>query len=257
MDVEVFLTHSNVTEDDVRDRTVVVIDVLRACSTIATALNNGARAVMPVLDMAQAGKIAANLDPDVYRLGGERDAEKIEGYHLGNSPLEYTEEVVQDRDVILNTTNGTKALALAKSARHLVAGSFLNAQRVADFLHSNAENVAIICAGRKNRLSLEDTLCAGLLLHRLWEGEEPGLVTDSAHTAFTLVKHHNDRESLNAALRRANHAQNLIERGYDADVDYCFDIDALPVLPYYTDNRLMLYEELAPTSEPDVGETGA
>lgn len=243
MDVEVFLTHSNVTEDDVRDRSVVVIDVLRACSTIATALQNGARAVMPVPDMAEASKIAANLDPDVYRLGGERDAEKIEGYHLGNSPLEYTREQVEDRDVILNTTNGTKALSRARTASHLVAGCFLNAGRVVDFIREAGRDVAIICAGRQNRLSLEDTLCAGLMLERLWDGAEPDAATDSAHTAFTLF--HTDRHDVGAALRRANHAQNLVDRGYSDDVDYCFQVDALPVLPYYTDNRLVLYEDLA------------
>jgi len=244
MDVEVFLTHSNVTEDDVRDRTVVVIDVLRACSTIATALQSGARAVMPVPDMAEASKIAANLDPDVYRLGGERDAEKIEGYHLGNSPLEYTPDVVSERDVILNTTNGTKALSRAKSARHLVAGCFLNAGRIVNFIEEANTDVAIICAGRQNRLSLEDTLCAGLMLSRLWSGAEPDRATDAAHTAYTLFQ--TDSGNVGTALRRANHAQNLADRGYNVDVDYCFQVDTLPVLPYYTDNRLVLYEDLTP-----------
>ncbi|PEN14931.1 2-phosphosulfolactate phosphatase [Longibacter salinarum] len=255
MDVEVFLTHSNVTDEDVRDRTVIVIDVLRACSTIATALQNGARAVMPVPDMAEASKIAANLDPDVYRLGGERDAEKIEGYHLGNSPLEYTQEEVEDRDVILNTTNGTKALSRAKSAPHLIAGCFLNAGRIVDFIREAGRDVAIICAGRQNRLSLEDTLCAGLMLERLWGGQEPEYATDSAHTAFTLF--HTDREDVGSALRRANHAQNLVERGYSDDVEYCFKVDALPVLPYYTDNRLVLYEDLSPAPLADKTESSA
>ncbi len=244
MDVEAFMTHSNVSDDDVRDRTVVVIDVLRACSTIATALHHGARAVMPVPDMAEASKIAANLDPDVYRLGGERNAEKIEGYHLGNSPLEYTQEVVEDRDVILNTTNGTKALSRAKSARHLVAGCFLNAGRIVDFIQDAGTDVAIICAGRQNRLSLEDTLCAGLMLSRLWGGVEPEGATDAAHTAFSIYQ--TDSDDVGTALRRANHAQNLTQRGYNGDVDYCFEVDTLPVLPYYKDNRLVLYEDLNP-----------
>ena len=243
------MTHSNVTDDDVRDRTVVVIDVLRACSTIATALHHGARAVMPVPDMAEASKIAANLDPDVYRLGGERNAEKIEGYHLGNSPLEYTQEVVEDRDVILNTTNGTKALSRAKSARHLVAGCFLNAGRIVDFIRDADTDVAIICAGRQNRLSLEDTLCAGLMLSRLWGGIEPDAATDAAHTAFSLYQ--TDSDDVRTALRRANHAHNLTERGYDDDVDYCFEVDTLPVLPYYKDNRLVLYEDVNPAPLTD------
>ncbi|MEF8815573.1 MAG: 2-phosphosulfolactate phosphatase [Salinibacter sp.] len=241
MDAEVFLTHSNISEGDVQDRTVVVIDVLRACSTIVTALDRGARAVMPVPDMAQAGKIASNLDPDVYRLGGERNGEKIEGYHLGNSPSEYTREAVEGRDVILNTSNGTQALEQAKKADTLVAACFLNAGRVVDFVRQTAEAVTIVCAGRQNRLALEDTLCAGLLLDRLWDGDEPYPVTDSAHTAYTL--YHTDRNDLNSALRGANHAEWLAQQDRTADLDYCFRVDSLPVLPYYTDNRLLLYED--------------
>lgn len=245
MDAEVFLTYSNVSEDDVQDRTVVVIDVLRACSTIVTALDRGARAVMPVLDMAQAGKIAGNLDPEVYRLGGEQGGEKIEGYDLGNSPHEYTRETVEGRDIILNTTNGTRALERAKEAEHLVAACFLNAARVVDFLQRAAEAVTIVCAGRQNRLALEDTLCAGLLLDRIWNGTEPDLVTDSAHTAFTLYD--TDRADLQNALHSTNHAERLATQGHAEDLDYCFQLDALPVLPYYTENRLVRYEETSPT----------
>jgi 2-phosphosulfolactate phosphatase len=242
MDAEVFLTYSNVSEDDVRNRTVVVIDVLRACSTIVTALDHGARAVLPVADMAEAGKIASNLDPDVYRLGGERDGQKIDGYDLGNSPHEYSAAVVESRDVILNTSNGTQALSRATPAKHLVAACFLNAGRVVDFVRSVDDEVTIVCAGRQNRLALEDTLCAGLLLDRLWNQEEPDVVTDSAHTAFTLYE--TDRDHLRSALDRANHAERLVQQGFGDDLDYCFRIDALPVLPYYTDNRLRRYDEL-------------
>ncbi|WP_103027862.1 2-phosphosulfolactate phosphatase [Salinibacter altiplanensis] len=243
MDAEVFLTHSNISEGDVQDRTVIVIDVLRACSTIVTALERGARAVMPVPDMARAGKIASNLDPDMYRLGGERNGEQIEGYHLGNSPHEYTQDVVEGRDIILNTSNGTQALEQAKEADTLVVASFLNAGRVVDFIRRTADAVTIVCAGRQNRLALEDTLCAGLLLDRLWDGNEPYPVTDSAHTAYTL--YHTDRDDLDNALRGANHAEWLAEQNCEADLDYCFRIDALPVLPYYTENRLLLYEDVA------------
>lgn len=245
MDAEVFLTCSSISDDDVQDRTVVVIDVLRACSTIVTALHRGARAVMPVLDMEQAGKIASNLDPDMCRLGGEQNGEKIDGYHLGNSPHEYTREVVEDRDIILNTTNGTRALQQTKGADTLVAACFLNAGRVVDFLHREADAVTVVCAGQQNRLALEDALCAGLLLDRLWDGTEPRPVTDSAHTAFTL--YHTDSQDMDRALRQTNHAQWLTDRGYEDDLDYCFQIDTLPVLPYYTENRLLLYEDAQPT----------
>jgi len=241
MNVEVFLTSHNLSEDDVRDHTVVVIDVLRAASTIATALHNGARAVVAVPDMAEAGKIASNLDQSSYLLGGERDAEKIEGYHLGNSPLEYTPEEVSSRTIILNTTNGTHAIARAREARHLLIGSFLNAGRVVDFIKQAGLDVTIVCAGRRNRVSLEDTLCAGMMLYRLWDGEEPGLVSDTAHIAFT--QYLTDKEHLQREIQRCNHAQGLKEKGYGADVDYCLRVDGLPVLPYFRENQLVLLDE--------------
>jgi len=241
MKAEVFLTSSTVTEDDVKGRTVIVIDVLRASSTIATALNNWARAIVPVADTGSATKIASNLDQSSYLLGGERGGIKIQGYHLGNSPLEYTQEAIEGRTIIFTTTNGTVAISRARGAEHLVVGSFLNAQRVVDFVRQIGLDVTIICAGWRNRVSLEDTLCAGLLLHRLWEGREPDLVSDSAHIAFSQYVH--DQHNLDAALRRSNHAQWLMANGYADDVDYCLQTDVLPVLPYYKENRLVLYKE--------------
>jgi 2-phosphosulfolactate phosphatase len=241
MKAEVFLSSLDVTEDDVKDRTVIVIDVLRACSTIATALLNGARSFIPVADMAQASKLASALDPSTFLLGGERDGNRIPGYHLGNSPLEYSPDIVKGRTIIFNTTNGTVAMARARSARYLVTGSFLNAARVVEFVRDAGLDVTIICAGWRNRVSLEDTMLAGLLLYRLWNGREPGLVSDASHIAFTQYR--NDKDQLEATLRRCNHAQWLTRNGYGADVDYCLRVDALSVLPYYEDSRLVLYQE--------------
>jgi 2-phosphosulfolactate phosphatase len=238
MNIEVFLTGSNLDEDDLRGRTVVVIDVLRACSTIVTALANGARSVVPVPDMAEAGKIASNLDQRSYLLGGERDGQRIEGYHLGNSPLEYDAETVKDRTVILNTTNGTSALSHARQAEHLVVGCLLNASVVIDFVRSTGLPTTIVCAGWRNRVSLEDTLCAGLFLYELWEGVEPETVSDTAHIAFTQYR--TDRGNLSQALNRSHHSRWLTEAGYADDVAYSFQLDAVPVLPYYDDSRLIL-----------------
>lgn len=241
MDVEVFLTGYNIAEEDVKGCTVVMIDVLRSSSTILTALHHGARAVVPVADMAEAGKIAANLDQSSYLMGGERGGERIEGYHLGNSPLEYDEATVQDRTIIFNTTNGTRSIVGARAAEHLVVGSLMNASRVVDFLREKDLDVVIICAGWRNRVSLEDTLCAGMILHKLWEGQEPGLVSDAAHIAFTQYAH--DRDALGQSLRRCNHAQRLADKGFADDVDYCLQVDALPLLPYYQDSRLVVYPQ--------------
>jgi len=239
MNVEVFLTGKDVTEEDVKGRTVVVIDVLRTSSTITTALHFGARSVVPVADTAEAGKIAANLDSSSYLMGGERDGLKIEGYHLGNSPLEYVRSVVQNRTIILNTTNGTGAIIRARAAEDLVIGCLLNADRVVQFVRERARDVVIICSGWRNRLSLEDTLCAGLILYQLWNGQEPLLVTDTAHIAFS--QYLNDREQLQDAIRQCNQAQHLYEQGFHEDVDYCARLNALPLLPIFKDRQLVLH----------------
>jgi len=149
---------------------------------------------------------------------------------------------VSNRDVILNTTNGTQALARTTEAKHLVAACFLNVGRIVDFVRSVDDAVTLVCAGRQKRLALEDTLCAGLILDRLWDGTEPDVVTDSAHTAFTLYD--TDRDHLTTALRGSNHAERLVDQGYGDDLDYCFRLDDCPVLPYYTENRLIRREEV-------------
>lgn len=238
MDVEVFLTGSTVSEEDVKDRAVIVVDVLRASATILTALHNGARDLVPVADMGTAGKIASNLDPSSYVLGGERGGIKIDGYHAGNSPSEYSPEVVEGKTVILNTTNGTNALVASRGAALLLVGSFLNATRVMEVVREAGLDLVIVCAGWRNRLSLEDTLCAGLMLSLLWGGEEPGLVSDAAHTAFSL--YHHDSHALDEALRRSNHAQRLGKMDAADDVTYCIRRDALPVVPVFRDSRLRL-----------------
>ncbi|GAB5519675.1 MAG: 2-phosphosulfolactate phosphatase [Rhodothermales bacterium] len=236
MQVDVFLTAQTVSEDDVKGRTAVVLDIFRASSTIVTALDHGARAVVPVADMADAGKIAAALDPASYVLGGERGGIKIEGYHHGNSPFEYTHEAVSGKTVIFNTSNGTRALTRAKTAEHLLVGCFLNAKAIVDAIREAGNDLVLVCAGSHNQFALEDALCAGLLLHRLWDGQEPGLVSDAAHMVFSLYTQ--DKHTLKQTLMRSNHGQRLVGLGYEADVPYCIQQDTTTQVPVYRDNRL-------------------
>jgi len=238
MDVEVYLTGANVRQEDVAERTVVVIDVLRACSTIVTALSNGARCVIPVADMAQAGKIASNLEKSSFVLGGERGGERIEGYQLGNSPLDYDAATVEGKTVILNTTNGTGALVRAEAAEKVVAGSFLNVGAIVEYLLSRpGSDIAIVCAGWKNRVSLEDTLCAGMILDRLWSDMPPARINDSALVSLTLFRQHEG--TLDAAVRGSNHAQRLENLDMARDIDACLAIDSIPLIPVFNHNQLV------------------
>ena len=189
-------------------------------------------------DQAQADERIAEMEPGSFLLCGERDAEKIEGYDLGNSPLEYATTVVGGKTVILNTTNGTAALARAGAAEHLITGCFLNAGAVADVIRDVGEDVALVCAGWRGRASLEDTLCAGLLLDRLWDGDAPRTASDSARIALTLYLATSD--PLRQALDACRAAHMLRALGAEADLDYCLRTDVLPVVPYSRDGRLTL-----------------
>lgn len=251
MRLDVCFTPQSLTPESLKGTVVVVVDVLRACSTIVTALHNGARAVVPVADMAEAGRIAAALDPETSLLGGERGGQTIDGYAAGNSPLEYGRDVAEGKTIVLNSSNGTGAFVQARSAERVVAGCFLNVSRVVDFLrqalpaHGDSPEGLILCAGHEGRLALEDVLCAGMILDRLWEGATPDLLSDSAHIALTQYRH--DRHRLARALFGCAHTQRLIALGFSDDVAYCAQLDALPVLPRYRDSRLILEGVEAPT----------
>jgi 2-phosphosulfolactate phosphatase len=243
MRVDVYLTPRALPGEALKGRLVVVVDVLRACSTITTALAHGARAVVPVADMAEASRIAGALDPEVSLLGGERGGKTIDGYTAGNSPLEYEPGRVAGRTLVLNTTNGTAAFVAARGAAEAVAGCFLNVSRAADFLRDAAaaapsREAVILCAGEDGRVALEDVLCAGLILDRLWGRAVPEHLPDGAHIALTQYRH--DARRLARALFGSAHTQRLIALGYGDDVAYCARLDALPVLPRYRDNLLVL-----------------
>lgn len=237
MKLDVFLTPHAVTERDVQGRFVVAIDVLRACSTIVTALANGARAVVPVSDMEAAGRLAAGLGGEGNLLGGERNGIKIEGFDLGNSPAEYTREAVEGRTIIFKTTNGTDALLKGVGAVHLVAGCFLNAGAVVDRAREADLDVTLICSGWRGQVSFEDTLCAGLLVDRLL-GDHAASAPDAARMAVHLFR--NAAETLYEAMAASDHGTRLAELGAADDVRLCSRIDAVPVLPILRDQLLVL-----------------
>ncbi len=247
MNVDVCFSPKALTEDAVKGKIVVVIDVLRACSTIVTALAHGAREVFPVADRGEAGRVAAQLDPETSLLGGEQGGQRIEGYGAGNSPLEYKPPLVAGKIVVLTTSNGTRAFSNLNGAAETVAGCFLNLSRVVDYLNEIDErsitagedqHVLILCAGHDGCAALEDVLCAGMILHHLWAGRVPSGLADGARIALTQYRSVHSR--LARSLFNCAHTQRLIALGFGDDVTYCARIDALPLLPRYVDNLLIL-----------------
>ncbi len=241
MNVDVLLSPTGLTPESLRGRFVVVIDVLRASSTIVTALVNGARAVIPVAELGDAGRLAGAMDSDVVLLGGERHGTALPGYGAGNSPLEYTVEVVSGKTIVLTTTNGTAAIAAAKNAEATAVGCFLNASAAAGFVaraFAAEKPVTLLCAGSDGQVALEDALCAGLLLHKVVPPSAASALGDSAKIAYALYR--GSKDSLPRALVGASHTRTLIALGFGDDVAYCSRIDAMDALPVMRDNRLVL-----------------
>ncbi|HWO88721.1 MAG TPA: 2-phosphosulfolactate phosphatase [Gemmatimonadales bacterium] len=241
MKIDVFFTHQAVGPADVQGRTVVVIDVLRTTTTIAVALHNGARAVLPAGSTEEALRIAQNLERDQVVLAGERRSTRIPGFALGNSPHEFTEDAVRGKTIVLATTNGTPALIGAQGAREVLVGAAVNfgvlvahCRRV---LEERAE-LMIVCSGREKQFALEDAFAAGRLTKVLLP--EGGLrrvkVNDGALASLELARHYGERWL--RAFRASQHGQELTALGFSADLRLCAEENTHPVLPIYADRRI-------------------
>jgi 2-phosphosulfolactate phosphatase len=217
----------------------VVIDVLRASTTIITALANGAARVRPVADVAEARTLAAALGPDTL-LGGERGGVRIDGFDLGNSPAEYARDRVAGRSIVITTTNGTAALAACGGAREILVGAMVNRSAVAAAVRRLAAAadrgaVHLVCAGTDGEVTAEDVLAAGAILDAALR-DDPAAETDGpARTAletFRLVGRAADpRAALVAEFRRAPGGANLVALGMEADLPACAALDAIAVVP--------------------------
>lgn len=219
---------------DLSSSVVVIIDVFRATSTIASALYNGAKCVIPVDSVPKAIEISKSIDGIA---AGERDGMIAEGLQHGNSPLEYTREFIENKTLVLTTTNGTRLLqmALDKNADTIISGSFPNLSAVCDFLVKENKNVVLGCAGWKDRFNLEDTLFAGAVIHRI--AKHFTVHCDSSLMAETMyVKHKNKMMEFAPKL---THYHRLVERfGLIDDIKYCLTDDVANVLPIYNDGKL-------------------
>lgn len=232
MQINLYLTPQQADELALREKTVVMIDVLRSSTTIATALVNGARQVIPATSVESAVKISGNLFGDVFLLGGERNGKMIAGFTLGNSPLEYTGDRVRGKSIIFSSSNGTQALARGRHARTLVVCGFVNVSAVAAVLQRAGGDVTILCAGNDGLIALEDAVCAGMLMHRVagWTADTPGL-SDGASVALALFKAHG--KSPLKMLQASEHGRRLVSLGFGDDLRICAGVDTLAVVPSY------------------------
>jgi len=237
MRLDVYPTAASAEGERFDSRAAVVIDVLRATSVIATALDHGAVDVVPVATPEEATELARDWPQDSYLLGGERQALPLPGFHVGNSPREYTPDRAGGRRVVLTTTNGTRALLAARSAASLFAASFLNARAVSREVAATGRDVVIICAGTVGRFDLVDTVCAGLVVEALTGPAVASELNDLAVAARELYGLH--RGKLIELMHQCYHGQRLVSLGMGDDLVYCAQEDTVPVVPRWSDGRLV------------------
>lgn len=225
--------------DAAMDGIAVVLDVLRASTTIITALDHGARHVVPVANLDEARQRAAEAQPPAL-LGGERGGVRLPGFDLGNSPLEYASDRVADRSIVITTTNGTAALHASRAAREILIGAIVNRSAVAALIRKLAragDAVHLVCAGTDGLESAEDLLAAGAILDAA-EADAAGDSLDSAaRDALRLFRHVAAGAEIPAALvaefRRSPGGVNLIALGMEADLAAAAAIDTLTVVPRF------------------------
>jgi 2-phosphosulfolactate phosphatase len=218
---------------DVKDSIVVIIDVFRATSTIATALYNGVKKIIPVAGVEECIMIGKKLNAIT---AGERDGKIIPGLQHGNSPAEYTRDFVEGKTLVLTTTNGTKLLhmALDKGASEVVTGSFPNLSAVCEHLAISNKNIILGCSAWKDRFNLEDTLFAGAVIDRI--KKHFTIRCDSSLMAEDMYHLHcNDLYSF---IRKTTHWHRLASYGLEKDLEYCVTPDVANVLPQYADGAL-------------------
>jgi 2-phosphosulfolactate phosphatase len=221
---------------DLSNSIVVIIDVFRATSTIASVLYNGAKCVIPVDSVPKAIEISKNIGGIA---AGERDGKKADGLEHGNSPLEYSREFIRDKTLVLTTTNGTRLLHMAmdKGADTIISGSFPNISSVCNYLMEQKKNVLLGCAGWKDRFNLEDTLFAGAVISRI--KEHFTIHCDSSLMAELMFNKH--KKDLLKFAPSLTHYHRLVERfGLIEDIKFCLTDDVADVLPVYEEGKLVV-----------------
>lgn len=234
MKIEVVPFAAAIDNQTIENKTVVVIDVLRATSVMITALKNGAKEILPTVTIEDANSLSENLKPGSFLLCGERDAKKIEDFNLGNSPLEYSRKIVKNKTIILSTTNGTRALNACRNANEIFIGAFLNLNAVVQKV-KNCDELVLVCSGTNNKFSLDDGICAAMIMDGL--SKQRKLQTDDL--GLTLLKTFREEKSdLQKLLKDCFHLNYLLEKGYENDVNYCLQLNSHSIVPVFKNQKI-------------------
>ncbi len=235
MRIDTYFTPPEVDAGATADATVVVIDVVRATTTIIEALANGARAIYPTESTEEAVRLASSMGREDTLLCGERKGVKVEGFDLGNSPREFDPATVKDKKIVMTTTNGTRAMGAAADGARLLPCAFTNLGSVARAI-SEDDHVVIVCAGREDRFSLDDALCAGHLIQRtIADSEDDHELNDAARAVRALAS---ARKPTKRFLSVTAGGASVVEIGLGADLDICADVDRHDIVVVMKDQAI-------------------
>ncbi|ADL12855.1 2-phosphosulfolactate phosphatase [Acetohalobium arabaticum] len=230
MKIELILTAEEIEEKKIKNRVVAAIDTFRATTTIVTALENGAREVIPVVSIPKAVEYQSqNINDDIIT-AGEREGQKVAELDLGNSPLSFTESIVKNKQVVLTTTNGTEMLANLNQAKKVVIAALINLGAVAKEVES-ADELILCCAGSQGRFSLEDFITAGGLIYRLKDKGIKLELSDLSLVAYQSYLINSNK--LLATLSQSENGDRLISLGKQSDVNYALQKDLYSITPIY------------------------
>jgi 2-phosphosulfolactate phosphatase len=239
MHIEVIGTIGEAKAEEMKQKTVIVIDVLRATSTMITVLSRGCRGIIPVETLQEANEW--HQDGDL--LIGERFCQKIPGFHYGNSPLEFLQANLQGKRVIMTTTNGTRGIQKACKGKHVLVGSLLNGKACAQIAAGFGQDIVIICSGTEDDFSLEDGLCAGQIADELmaWCGETNVTLNDfgiAMRNSFLQVK-----DDIEQALFFCRNGNRLNELGFGPDIRYCAQMNITEIVPIMDSSIMVIHRK--------------
>ena len=235
MKIDVIPYASAIRPDLIKNRHVIVIDVLRASSVMVTALANGAKAFIPVRTVEEAHQKAIELPEEEVLLCGERDAQIIDGFHLGNSPQDYTHNKVQGKTLIFTTSNGTLTLNKLAGTKEIFIGSFLNMNALVRKFQV-LDNVVLVCSGTDNNFSMDDAMCAALFINEIMKKKAVAL---SDFSIMLLKAFRKDNGDLHKLLKDCYHLNLLKRKGFEKDVEFCLQKNISYIVPEMKDGRIV------------------
>ena len=239
MRLDVFFTPNQVKPADTAGRLVVIVDVLRASTTVATALGNGAKTVIPLEGADEVITRSKEFARTGVLLAGEQKMLPIAGFDLGNSPQDFTKKAVEGKTILITTTNGTRTLLGVQGARDIVIASYVNFTAVLAMMKLAARSntdIAIICAGEEGSFTLEDAACAGRYVRAIPKRADKVIWNDAASASVLIERKYGD--NIEKVFKESSHGQALESAGFGDDLTAAAEVDSYPVVPIWQDRQI-------------------